>query len=87
MGKTTLARELARQIGAVHVRIDTIEQALRDANAVADPMDDAGYRIAYAVAADNLRLGRNVIADGVNPVQASRAAWRAIAASVPVLGR
>ena len=34
-GKTTLARELARQIGAVHVRIDSIEQALRDAGALA----------------------------------------------------
>jgi predicted kinase len=31
-GKTTIARELARQIGAVHVRIDTIEQAVREGN-------------------------------------------------------
>jgi predicted kinase len=30
VGKTTLARELARAIGAVHLRIDSIE-ALRDA--------------------------------------------------------
>ncbi len=29
-GKTTIARELARQLGAVHLRIDSIEQALRD---------------------------------------------------------
>ena len=84
VGKTTLARELARRTGAVHVRIDTIEQALRDAGALAGPMDDAGYRVAYAVAADNLRLGRSVIADCVNPVRASRAAWRAVAAGVPV---
>ena len=26
-GKTTVARELARQLGAVHLRIDSIEQA------------------------------------------------------------
>ncbi len=84
VGKTTLARELARQIGAVHVRIDSIEQALRDAGALGGPMDDAGYRVAYAVAADNLRLGRTVIADCVNPVAASRTAWRAVAAAVPV---
>ncbi len=84
VGKTTLARDLARQIGAVHVRIDTIEQALRDAGALAGPMDDAGYRVAYAVAADNLRLGRTVIADCVNPVALSRDAWRAVAANVPV---
>lgn len=84
VGKTTLARELARRIGAVHVRIDTIEQALRDAGALAGAMDDAGYHVAHAVAADNLRLGRTVIADCVNPVAASRAAWRAVAAGVPV---
>jgi predicted kinase len=84
VGKTTLARELARQIGAVHVRINTIEQTLRDARTLAGPMDDAGYRVAYAVAADNPRIGRTVIADCVNPVVASRAAWRAVAAGVPV---
>jgi predicted kinase len=61
------------------------EQALRDAGSRGGPMDggpmdDAGYRIAQAVAADNLRLGRTVIADCVNPL----AAWRAVAAAVPV---
>lgn len=29
VGKTTIARELGRQIGAVHLSIDTIEQAVR----------------------------------------------------------
>ena len=28
-GKTAIARELARQIGGVHLRIDSIEQAIR----------------------------------------------------------
>ena len=28
--KTTVARELARQLGAVHVRIDSIEDAILD---------------------------------------------------------
>jgi predicted kinase len=27
-GKTTIARELARQLGAVHVRIDSIEEVV-----------------------------------------------------------
>ncbi len=84
VGKTTLAREIAREIGAMHVRIDSIEQALRAAGALRDATDDAGYRVAYAVAADNLRLGRSVIADCVNPVTESRNAWRAVAAAVPV---
>ena len=32
-GKTTLASELARQMGAVYLRIDSIEQAIRDSGA------------------------------------------------------
>ena len=78
-GKTTLARELARQISAVHLRIDTIEQAIRESGVVDRSVDDAGYRVAYAVAEDNLQLGRTVIADSVNPWPLTREAWRAVA--------
>jgi predicted kinase len=78
-GKTTIARELARQIGAVLVRIDSIEQAIRDSGIAAGPMNDAGYRVGYGIAEDNLRLGLTVIADSVNPIPASREAWRAVA--------
>jgi predicted kinase len=74
-GKTTIARELARQIGAVHVRIDSIEQAIRESGVVVMSLDDAGYRVGYAVAEDNLRLGRTVIADSVNPLTLTRDAW------------
>src|SRR5579872_2793547 len=77
-GKTTIARELARQLGAVHVRIDSIEQALRDSGTVRS-MEDAGYRIAYAVTEDNLTIGRIVIADSVNPWPVTRDAWSAVA--------
>jgi predicted kinase len=75
VGKTTIARELARQIGAVYLRIDSIEQALRDSDAISQPVDDAGYCVAYALAEDNLRLGRIVIADSVNPLSVTRDAW------------
>jgi predicted kinase len=81
-GKTTLARELARQIGAVHIRIDSIEQAIRDSGQMTQPIDDAGYRVGYAVAEDNLRAGRTVIADSVNPIAITRDAWLAVAARV-----
>jgi len=86
-GKTTLARELARKSGAVHLRIDTIEQTLRSTGKAPPDMEDMGYRIGYAVAEDNLRLGRTVIADSVNPIPITRDAWRAVAerAGVPVL--
>jgi len=78
-GKTTVARELACRLGAVHIRIDSIEQAIRAAGTLAVPMTDEGYRVDYAVAEDNLRLGRTVIADSVNPLQITRQAWRNVA--------
>jgi predicted kinase len=66
-----------------HVRIDTIEQAIEESTGV--PAGEAGYRVGYAVAQDNLRLGRTVIADSVNPLGLTRDAWRAVAmrAGVP----
>ena len=78
-GKTTIARELARQLGALHLRIDSIEQALRDYRVGRHSLDDAGYRVAYMVAADNLSIGRMVIADSVNPLPVTRDAWVAVA--------
>jgi predicted kinase len=78
-GKTSVARELARLVPAVHVRVDTIEQALRRARGRGGPVDETGYLVAHAVAADNLRLGRVVIADSVNPIEESRAGWREVA--------
>ena len=78
-GKTTIARELARQLGAVHVRIDSIEEAILDSGLHSSPINDAGYRVGYAVAADNLRIGRTVIADSVNPLPLTRDAWVEVA--------
>ena len=42
-GKSTIARELARQLGAAWLRIDTIETAIADE---ATPITDEGYRAA-----------------------------------------
>jgi predicted kinase len=80
-GKTTLSRALAAQLGALHLRIDTIEQALRGSAAVGPDLLDAGYRAGYALARDNLLLGRTVVADSVNPLAVTRAAWRAAGAA------
>lgn len=74
-GKTTIARELARLLGGVHVRIDSIEQALKDSGLIGGSMNDTGYRVGYAIAEDNLRVGRTVIADSVNPIRLTRDAW------------
>jgi predicted kinase len=82
-GKTTIARDLARQIGAVHLRIDAIEKALSLSWPADQPMNEAGYRIAYALAEENLRLGNRVIADSVNSLIITRESWRSVAESVP----
>jgi len=76
-GKTTLARHLAGQIGGVYLRIDTIEQGLRDLCGVEVEGED--YRLTYRIAADNLRLGRDVIADSCNPIELTRREWENVA--------
>jgi predicted kinase len=81
VGKTSIARELAGQIGAVHLRIDSIEQALRSRRRAGSPVYEEGFVVAYAVAEDNLRLGQIVIADSVNPIQITRDSWREVAQS------
>ncbi len=72
-GKTTIARDLTRRLGASYVRIDTIEQSLRAAGLSVGP---TGYVIGNAIAAENLKLGHIVVAECVNPVLASREGWR-----------
>ena len=76
-GKTTLAQFLAADLQATHLRIDTIEQALRD---LCDfSVEGEGYRLAYRVAADNLRLGLNVVADSCNTTELTRREWEGVA--------
>lgn len=78
-GKTTLARALARQIDAVHLRVDTIEQAIVRSGLAAQPLGPAGYLVAYALAEEHLRQGLTVIAESVNPLAITRDAWRDVA--------
>ncbi|HEY1838549.1 MAG TPA: AAA family ATPase [Rhizomicrobium sp.] len=79
-GKSTLAKAIAQERGAVYLRIDTIEQALRDAAVLEGDVGAAGYLVGYALAQSNLRLGRDVVADCVNPLGITRRAWRDTAA-------
>jgi predicted kinase len=80
-GKTTLARSLAEALQAVYLRIDTIEQALRDVKLAGRDVGEAGYVIAYRLAEENLGLGATVVADCVNPIALTRNAWRDVAAN------
>ena len=76
VGKTTIARKVAASLRAVYLRIDTIEHALRNAGS---KVEAEGYCVAYAVAEDNLKVGRIVVADCVNPWPLTRNEWRLVA--------
>ena len=76
-GKTVLSEQLATRFAAVYLRIDTIEQALRDLCGI--NVQGEGYRLAYRIAADNLRLGVSVVADSCNPINLTRDEWEAVA--------
>lgn len=76
-GKTSVSRLVARHLGAAHLRIDTIEQGLRDLCSF--DVEGEGYRLAYRIAADNLRLGTSVVADSCNPLELTRREWENVA--------
>lgn len=86
-GKTTIAREVAARCCATYLRIDSIEHAVRSTGVLAGDIGPAGYLTAYALAETNLELGRIVLADGVNPLGITRAAWRSVAedAASPII--
>jgi predicted kinase len=77
-GKSTIAVPLAKALGAAYLRIDTIEQALRDSGEMRE-LGGAGYYVAMAVARDQLRLGLTTIAECVNPEAFTRDLWRDVA--------
>jgi len=78
-GKTTIARAVATRLRAVHLRLDTVEQALVDSGAHTHPVGPVGYHVARALAGDHLRQGLVVVADCVNPVAVTRDLWREVA--------
>lgn len=78
VGKSTLARFVAKEFGAVYLRIDTIEQGLKDLCRISVEGED--YRLAYRMASDNLQLNSNVVADSCNPIELTRREWEEVAA-------
>lgn len=76
-GKSTLAQKLASKLGAAWLRLDTIEQGLKDLCSV--EVQEEGYSLAYRLAKDNLSAGVSVVADSCNPVMATRDAWERVA--------
>ena len=82
VGKTTLARALAGELGAAHLRIDAFEVALLRQGLVDDPAEMAGhgYDLALAAADSCLTAGTDAVVDAVFPVARSRRPFRELAA-------
>jgi predicted kinase len=76
-GKTTLAKNLSKTLKAVYIRIDTIEQGIRDLCNF--NVQGEGYRLAYKIIADNLIIGNNVVVDSCNPIKFTRNEYENIA--------
>jgi len=79
-GKSTLAERLATDLGAVYLRIDEIEAAMRRFGLAPAQTGVPAYAVAHDVAAGHLHRGLTVIVDAVNPVAEARDGWRHLAA-------
>jgi predicted kinase len=64
-------------VKAVYIRIDTIEQGIRDLCQY--DVQAEGYRLAYKISEDNLKLRNNVISDQCNPIKLTRKEWNNVA--------
>lgn len=71
-GKTTLARRLVQETGAVYLRVDVVETPLTRAGIDVGPL---GYEIVRELASSNLALGSCVVVDLVNPLPVTRRIW------------
>jgi predicted kinase len=77
-GKSTLAKNIAKRLNAVYIRIDTIEQGIKDLCDF-NVQGPEGYRLAYRIAGDNLQIGNNVVTDQCNPINLTRKEWNNVA--------
>ena len=82
VGKSTLAKQLACEYGCTYLRIDTIEQALRDLCNY--DVQGEGYRLSYRIATENLKNGMSVVADSCNPISITRQEWSQVAKDLSV---
>ena len=81
VGKTSIAKALAKLMNAVYLRVDTVEQVLKREAKLEGP---EGYMVCWAQALENLKLGMAVVADSVNAIQVTREAWQKVAKDTSV---
>lgn len=76
-GKTAVARAVADRMGAVHLSIDPVENAMLGAGAERGwTTGVAAYEAVRVMAQDNLVRGLTVVVDAVNDSEAARDTWR-----------
>lgn len=84
VGKSALAQDLAGLLGAVWLRVDTIEASILKAGLPRSfETGLAAYLVARDVAEAHLLLGDDVIIDAVNGVEPAREMWRGLAKGCP----
>jgi predicted kinase len=76
-GKTSIASEMVKILKVSYFRVDTIEQGLR--NLCSLDVQGEGYGLTQRIAADNLKLGNDVVIDCVNPCELTRKEWEDVA--------
>ncbi|RXJ73183.1 kinase [Veronia nyctiphanis] len=77
VGKSTLAQLLSKQLCVQYIRIDTVEQGLRDLCGL--NVECEGYQLSYRIIHDNLSLGLSVISDSCNTEEFVRREWEQVA--------
>lgn len=76
-GLAIIAGGLARRLGAVCLRIDTLEHSLAASGAIIlANLGSGGYLAAAVLATDNLNNDLTVVVDLVNPFVVTRDIWR-----------
>ncbi|MEM7639007.1 MAG: AAA family ATPase [Pseudomonadota bacterium] len=83
-GKSTIAKGLAESLEALLLSVDPIEAAMWESGLSRSETGITAYSVARAMAAENLKLGRTVVIDAVNPVEAARNMWRTLSAECRV---
>jgi len=79
VGKSAIARELARRCSLFHIELDQLEAALFRQGISGDQLGWAGYDMLTALAADNLAIGHRVVLDAVGWTAAVRQGWAELA--------
>lgn len=78
-GKTTLARMLARELRAAHLRLDALQAAVMRSGLVESSYGLIGYLVAQEAAAGSLAVGTPVVVDSVSAVPNARRGWCSVA--------